>query len=251
MNTENRKKINQLLRKIPSGTVVTAEKLESLGVSYGLARNYVKSGWLSRVSNGAYTRLDESADLNGALYALQNNAEIPVHLGGITAATNLYNRVHFLRNDSKSHLFAPSGTKIPLWFTKTFGLKCELHRTDFLPANLGMVENNFGTFALKVPTLERALLELCYLVPAETTSQEAFSIMETALVLKPRLLQQLLESCSSVKVKRMFLCFAEQAGVQWLNMLDLSKIDLGKGKRTIEAGGKLFPKYNLVMNLER
>lgn len=243
-------KINQVLRNIPVGTVVTAEKLRSLGVSHGLSQIYVKGGWLTRVSNGAYTRLDESADLNGGLFALQNNANILVHLGGISATTDLYNRVHYLRNQSRAHLFASAGTKLPVWFSKAYSGKYELHLTDFLPMGMGMVERDFVNFSLNVPSLERALLELCYLVPSVISAQEAFAIMETATVLKPRLLQSLLESCSSVKVKRLFLCFAEESGAQWFSSLNLTRIDLGKGKRSIDTGGKFYPKYNLVVNLK-
>ena len=51
-----------------------------------------------------------------------------------------------------------------------------------------------------------------------------------------RLRISLLESCSSVKIKRLFMHAAEQLNHPWLSRLDLSNVDFGSGKRTIHAG---------------
>ena len=39
--------------------------------------------------------------------------------------------------------------------------------------------------------------------------------------------QELLENCSSVKVKRMFLYLADKFKHLWLDLIDLSNVDLG------------------------
>ena len=91
------------------------------------------------------------------------------------------------------------------------------------------------------------MLELLYLVPKVITAQEAYSITETIQSLRTGVLQQLLEQCSSIKVKRLLLCFAEQSGQQWIKAIDLKKIDFGKGIREIEKGGILYKKYGLVL----
>ena len=250
MNTQNKTNIKRLLEKIPAGTVVTAGKLKSWGVSSGLARNYAKSGWLTRVSNGAYTRLSEKAGLNGALYALQEDG-LSVHQGGQSALANVYGKMQYVRGDSVMHLFAPRGTDLPKWFVKAYSNQYRLFHTDFLPPDMGLAQKSFGAFNLNVSSQERALLELCYMVPSAVSTQEAFEIAEMLQVLKPKLLQQLLESSTQVKVNRLVLAFGELANLQWREVIRESNIDLGSGNRRIDAGGEVFKKYSLVMKLER
>jgi len=64
-----------------------------------------------------------------------------------------------------------------------------------------------------------------------------------------------LQSCSfafnaSIKVKRMFLYFAEKVGHSWFADLDMSKIILGKGVRRIVPNGKYVSKYELMLPKE-
>ena len=48
-------------------------------------------------------------------------------------------------------------------------------------------------------------------------------------------------------MKRLFLYFAEKAKHNWLEYLDLSRIDLGKGKRSIISNGVFVPKYGITL----
>ncbi len=57
----------------------------------------------------------------------------------------------------------------------------------------------------------------------------------------------LLINCQSIKAKRLFLWFAERHNHAWLQKLDRSGIDLGKGKRMLVRGGKLDTKYNITV----
>ena len=72
-------------------------------------------------------------------------------------------------------------------------------------------------------------------------------LMEGLRNLSPRRLQELLADCRSVKVKRLFLWFAERHNHAWLKKLDRSVIDLGHGKRMLVRGGKLDTKYNITV----
>lgn len=63
--------------------------------------------------------------------------------------------------------------------------------------------------------------------------------------MRPRLLQPLLEQCQFSKVKRLFLCLAEIFEHPWLVELNLTKIDLGKGKRVTAGGGKYYRNYQI------
>ena len=248
MIAQNRKNIKQMLSEIPGGTVVTSKKLSSMGISYSLMRSYEKSGWLKRLSQGAYSKLNEHVSLNGAIYALQNDYKLSVHEGAYSALKNFYSKLHYIKDENLIHLFAPIGTKLPAWFKTLFCGKYLLHLTDFLPESAGFEKRDMGLFSVQVSSLERSLLEMLYLVPEKITVQESYSITETVVSLKTSLMQNLLENCSSVKVKRLLLCFAENAGLQCFEALDIQKFDLGSGIRCLEKGGKLYKKYSLVIS---
>ena len=71
--------------------------------------------------------------------------------------------------------------------------------------------------------------------------------MEGLANLSPRRMQSLLESTRSVKVKRLFLFFADRHQHRWLDYISREKIDLGKGKRMLVKGGKLDTKYLITV----
>ena len=84
---------------------------------------------------------------------------------------------------------------------------------------------------------ELAILEVLSLIPKHHDFSEAAMLMEELSSLGTALVQSLLERCISIKVKRLFLYFASKYRPLLLKELDLSKIDLGKGKRVIAGGG--------------
>ena len=79
--------------------------------------------------------------------------------------------------------------------------------------------------------------------PKEFDLIECYQIMEGLVNLKPLLVQELLLSCNSIKVIRLFLYMAEKANHQWLHFIDVSKINIGKGNREITKNGKFVQKY--------
>lgn len=74
--------------------------------------------------------------------------------------------------------------------------------------------------------------------------------MEGLNNLVPKHVQTLLENCQSVKVKRLFLYMAEKADHAWFKQLDVTKVDLGKGKRSIVKNGVLIAKYGITVPKE-
>jgi hypothetical protein len=103
------------------------------------------------------------------------------------------------------------------------------------------------TWPLPVSTPERAILELLDEVPKRETFHQADVLMEGLRNLSPRRLQALLADCKSVKAKRLVFWFAERHTHAWLQKLDRSAVDLGKGKRMLVRGGKLDTKYNITV----
>ncbi len=94
-------------------------------------------------------------------------------------------------------------------------------------------------------------MEMLHLTPKEVGFDEAQLIMENLVTLRPDVVQRLLTACRSVKVKRLFLYMAERQEHPWLSKLDLSKINLGKGKRMIIPNGRFDTKYQITVPIDR
>ena len=250
MTGENRSKINQILQVWPPGTVATQSWLEEQNVYQQLAYEYERSHWLKRIGQGAYIRQGDQVDWTGGVYALQRHTRLKTHVGG-KSALELRGLAHFIPVGTGAYLylFGTRGEKIPSWF-KGYDWKRRLaYNTSNLFNNheLGLTKHSMDRYEITVSTSERAYLELLHLVPKKQSVEEAFLIMEGLVTLRPKLLQELLESCRSIKVKRLFLYIAEKYKQQWFKKIDTSKINLGKGKRVITIGGHLDPKYQITV----
>lgn len=247
MSTVKETNLKQLLSNTPANIILTSKYLAKLGFSYDLQKRYERSGWLERLYEGAYSKLGEKVELSGAIYALQKQLNLSIHPAGISALNDYYNVRHNVPFNRKQQLIGTRGEKLPKWFTSIYSDRTELSLTTFLPEKLGLVEQNTGDFSIKIPTLERAVLEMLYFIPEKVTLNEGYQIIESLTTIKPKEFQMLLENCTSIKVKRLFLYMAEKVGFNWFNRLDLSKIDLGKGAREITKGGKHDRKYNIII----
>ena len=71
--------------------------------------------------------------------------------------------------------------------------------------------------------------------------------MEGLSNLSPHRLQKLLANCRSVKVKRLFLFFADRHQHAWVKHIKKEDIDLGIGKRMLVKGGKLNSTYQITV----
>jgi len=251
MTLQNSSKINQLLKQWPPGTVAASAWLEKQGVSRQLANSYIKTQWLVTIEHSAYIKAGDSVGWQGGLYSIQHQLKLDIHLGGKTAL-ELQGLGHYIPLGKRQRvvLFGPPGTKLPKWFTQ-HNWEIELR---YVTANLFTKENesefrNFdlGSFSIKISSPERAILETLYFIPTKQTWDEALYIMEGLATLRPKVLQALLESCQSVKVKRIFLFLATYCNHAWLKELDLNKIELGRGKRVIAKHGFLDKKFKITV----
>jgi hypothetical protein len=94
---------------------------------------------------------------------------------------------------------------------------------------------------------ERALLEMLDELPKRETFHQIDMMMQGLTNLSPRRLQKLLVDCKSVKVKRLFFFFADRHQHAWLEAVDKSVVDLGKGKRMLVKGGKFDATYQITV----
>ena len=94
------------------------------------------------------------------------------------------------------------------------------------------------------------MLECLYLAPKKQDLVECYQVMEGLTNLRPKVMQELLEHCGSVKVKRLFLYMAEKAGHKWYEFIDQSRIKLGSGDRSLVPGGAYISKHHISVPQE-
>lgn len=263
-------KLNSLSQTLPEGLLVDAAWLERHGYSRALRHQYVASGWLEQLGHGIFRRPRGQLSWEQVIISLQSILKQPLSVGGRTAL-ELDGYAHYLsQTQYQIHLY--SDNKLPAWLLKlplseTFVIH---KRTRFLPiptvptdlfslddfaslkkvlAPAGLIVTSWGNWKwpLVISTPERAYLELLDELPQHESFHMADVIMEGLTNLSPRLMQSLLEAASSIKVKRLFFLFAERHDHAWFKHLDISKIDLGSGKRMLVKNGKLQTKYQITV----
>ncbi|VAW73553.1 hypothetical protein MNBD_GAMMA12-2192 [hydrothermal vent metagenome] len=251
MSIGNETKINKLLKDWPSGAVFLSSWLSNNGISSQLLNRYKKGQWLTSLGTGAVIRAGDKVDYHGALYALQKQAGLSVHAGGRTALS-LLGKAHYLEIAAATVvLFGHEKEKLPAWFkTHDWTIKLDYYATSFLPCDLGLVDLEFNNFSLKISSPTRAMMECLYLVPKNQELMECYELMEGLNNLRPQSVQELLEQCTSIKVKRLFMYLAEKVDHSWVKHLNMKKIKMGTGKRSLAKGGVYIDKYKITVPKE-
>jgi hypothetical protein len=251
MTRKEPSKINWVYQKWPKGTVATLKRLNDLGVSSKLANWHVRSGWLEDFGTGAFIQPGSKVNWQGALYALQTQLGMTIHVGG-RSSLELQGLSHYvpLGELKKILLISDKPEQIPSWFrNRKWDAVLEYIRMSLfmsIPPEAS-TESDCGGFKIVISNAERAIMEQMYLAKQNEDIEYVYQLMEGLTTLRPNIVQNLLENCCSVKVKRLFLWSAETAGHGWFSRLDISKIDLGKGKRQIYHGGQFNQRYQITV----
>ncbi len=233
------------MQALRTNALLTATYLESLGISKQLRYKYVQSGWLESLASGVFTAPGRIPSWQDVVQALQEQLHLPIHVGAKTVF-QLQNKRHYLGHD-KLYLFASPGVRLPAWVQAVTGSQDQ--KLVFY-ANKLMDDNKLGLSqqdGMIVSSLERAAFEQLSLIGRTESFDESYKLFETLTALRPDLVQALLEHCTSVKVKRLFLLFAERLGYGWFEKLKTAHLDLGKGARQLAKGGHYEAKYQLVV----
>ncbi len=268
MKVQKAGKLNQLEHELPEGLLVDAAWLEAHGYYRSLRKKYVDLGRLEQPAYRVYRKPRGPLTWEQAVIALQTLLAIPVVVGGRTALERQGFGHYVSAKAREIHLYgaAPPPAwlfKLPLAERFVFHGTARLFPDDPPARGLARLEPGADTYALPddavrwpwgqwewpltLSSPERAILELLDELPDQESFHQADKLMEGLATLRPRKLQTLLERCHSIKVKRLFLFFADRHGHAWLTRLDRSRIDLGKGKRMLARGGKLDSAYQITV----
>jgi hypothetical protein len=254
--------------------VADAAWLEQRGYSRSLRSKYVAHGWLDQVARGVYRRptprrqaeaRQEGLPWQAVVISLQMLLGCPYTVGGRTAL-ELQGFAHYLSSGRRREIHLYGTGKPPSWVSKlqlenrfVFHNADRLFKTASNRGNRSNAEKDLllsncirqpwgqWEWPLTMSSPERASLELLDEVPQRETFHQADVLMEGLRNLSPRRVQMLLMACRSVKVKRLFLWFAERHQHPWLKKLDRRDIDLGHGKRMLVPGGKLDKTFHITI----
>jgi hypothetical protein len=245
---------NESLEQIlPEGLVVDRAWLNAQGVSRSSIDYYLRAGRLEAVARGAYRRPGPALKWEHLVYSLQELG-YPIHVGG-RAALELQGYTHYLSMSGKQQIDLYGVRHIPSsLLTNSASIKLEMHSVELfskLPAE-AISTKPFGhwDWLIRYATPELALLELLAAVNNDTDFSVADKFFEFAVTLRPTLVNTLLDVCTQVKAKRLFLWFATRHNHPWLKQINTSKVNLGGGKRVIVTGGALDKQYQITVPRE-
>lgn len=247
MRRQNETKLKWLLETVLPGRLVDTPTLERHGITRMLAHKYIDSGWLESVVRGLYRRPQadaRSADWQLVVRSLQHVMDYSSVVGGRTAL-ELQGFAHYLpmRDNQHVHLYSDAH---PTWLkrldeadryrlhsAKLFGMHSDEETSE--------VDSPVGP--LKCSTPERAILELLDELPKHESVHIVDTAFEGLASARPRRLEKLLASCTSIKVKRLFFVFADKHGLAWRRHLSPERFDLGSGPRALFGKGQFHPRY--------
>jgi len=238
---------------LPDGLVVSRKWLNSKGFRGPLVDYYLRSGRLVAVGRGAYRRPGPTLKWEHVLYSLQT-AGLPVRVGGQTAL-DLQGLAHYLPLQGITRLLVYGVDKLPAWVAQLqlpYSLiLCKSRLFDSLPENaLTSIAFGHWDWQIHYSSRELALFELLAEIKTGTDFEFVDRYFESMTVLRSRLINALLLACTSIKVKRLFMWFAERHHHQWRNELDMSGVNFGTGKRVIVKAGALNRKYGIIVPRE-
>lgn len=243
-------KINSLRQQTQSNEILLTSWLEKFGFSRSEISGYVASGWLQRISTGVYKFTGDTPTLYGILHSYQRQGQLTYHIGA-ASALELKGFSHYITMGKPTAvIFSPIKPSLPKWIDAA-ELDMNLVKVSSkVIGDIGIERLEHQGKSLMVSSPERAIMECLLLSPAYYDLMDVFYLMEMLTSLRASLVQRLLEDCTSVKIKRLFLYMAEKARHRWFARLNTSRISLGSGTRSFIKSGVKIPAYNIVIPKE-
>ena len=244
-------KIKETLGLVPQDSVLFSSWLSSQGIDRKEQTQYVRSGWLERIATGVYKIDGYAPTLYGAVASFNSQLGKRCHVGA-SSALDLRGYSHFVAMGKPlAFLFTANGSRLPRWMLNSeWDMTIKYITTSIFKEDVGLEKYEYRGSQLLISGPERAFLECLHLAPSNYSLMDVYYVMEMLTTLRPKLVQQLLEECSSIKAKRLFLYMAEKSDHQWFKHLDMSRIDLGKGDRLITENGRYIGKYGITIPKE-
>ncbi len=253
-------KKNILRTILPEGTIVSRQWLELFQFNRHSIDNSIKSGQLQSVAKGIYTKNPALLRWQGIVFSLQNYFNSDIVPGGLTAL-ELQGYAHYLPMSHEVQIHLYTSKPPSSWLNNVVpDVRFVTHRNTELLGRAGKASDEeilkpyTTTYTwreelrpIKISSPERAILEVLSGVPKYISFEHAEQLMQGMTALSPATLQELLEKCENIKVRRLFFWMADRLKYSWLQKLDRDKISLGSGNRMLVKGGRLDKKYKITV----
>ena len=254
LNSERRRLLEQMM---PEGMVVTRKWLmEQAALDTHAIDNLVKSEQLKLLWKGIYTRGKVRLSWQSILYTLQAVMKKDLVAGGLSAL-ELKGFSHYLVASQKEIIHLYGNDNLPVWANElTDRITFVRHtRNEIFSSMQRQISDKYTSSffwkddwdELRISCPERACLEMLNEVPNKISFEHAGLLMQGMTSLSPRTSQKLLEDCTNIKVKRLFLWFGSRHNYTWFSKLNTDSIDLGSGNRVIVKGGELDKIYKITV----
>lgn len=245
-------KIKQITEEVGLDGVLFGSWLAQQGLDRQQQSEHLQSGWLERIARGVYKIAGSHPTLYSAVscYNTQLGKQCIV---GARSALDLRGFMHYVpMGKAVAFLFTDNAHKLPEWLLQyEWDMTVQYQTTSFLGDDmLGVETQMVDGRSLLVSSPERAMLEWLNMPGIESTLLDVYYVMEMLSGLRAELVQELLERCSSVKAKRLFMYMAEKTKYAWVEDIDKTKIDFGSGRRMIVPKGKYIREYNMTIPTE-
>lgn len=245
-------KINEIRQSVPQNSLLFSSWMVKNGLDRKEQSSYVKSGWIERMAQGVYKIAGNKPTLYSSVSSYNKQLSKRCYIGASTAL-DIRGLYHFApMGKPQAFLFTSKDERLPSWLLNAqWDMTVRYSTTSIFGETLtGVEKDTLNGLNLLVSSPERAFMECLLLAPVDFSFMDSYYIMEMLTTLRPKMVQSLLESCASVKVKRMFLYMAEKAGHQWFKALNPEKIHLGTGNRRLAVNGTFISKYNITIPKE-
>lgn len=243
--TADRNHLARLLNETTPGIPLSAAELrDRFSISPQLAKHYVDQGLLRRLGAGIFCLSNDQISVYGALKFLQNHA-VGLHVAGKTAlAWQGISHNVYLRETTM--IWGKSKAGLPKWVRDNY-------LTRYSSADIFAFENEqldqltrqpspFRPLGVYCSCPERAILELLSEVGVKETWEEARNIFELVGTIRESVMGALLQACTSLKAKRLFVSWADDTGLldvsDLLASFDISVGNANQWKITLSPGRK-------------
>ena len=205
------------------------------------------------MGRGAFLRSDTALNWKGVVLGLQRLADLPLHVGGLTAL-NHQGFAHYLPLGGEVYIYLFGRAALPAWASsiklpQTLVLNSKrLFANEAQDVGLTTLPSGIRDWDLTVSTPERAIFEVLATLDSSVPGfQHAAELFEGLTVLRPQIINKLLVGCQSIRTKRLFLFMANHYRHQWLKQMETENVSQGSGKIQIVKGGRMDRRFMITV----
>ena len=229
--------------------VHTHSWFKSHSISRQSIHQCLKNKLIKKLGGGAYIKANDNLNWQSAIFTAQKELKLPIHVAG-QSALELHGSGHFVMLGKKPFVYIVKreNVRIPVWLKRhNWGATFYFMTSSLFSSDIGLMKYNQSKFHFVLSSRERAIMEMINNSDLKDSFETLERYFEGLLSLRSLLVQKLLENCSSIKVKRIFLYMADKLKLPLIKKLNIQQIQLGHGKRVVSKNGKLNKTYNITV----